>query len=153
MSLANSETSLLKNVISLLVPIFLTAPPAVAEIFKCVGKNAADVYQNFPCSVDSIGSMPSAKAPRNAPETSQSVGAAPAGRPPLSPIAQPAPRVMASGNEVQLGATSDEVRAMWGEPEEIVQDEPPSGRIEIWKYADAKIVHINVKKRVISIQR
>ncbi len=34
---------------SILVLPFCAAPPASAEIFKCVGKDATALYQNFPC--------------------------------------------------------------------------------------------------------
>ena len=36
------------------------AVPVQAEIFKCVGKDGAVLYQNFKCEVDSLGSLPSA---------------------------------------------------------------------------------------------
>src|SRR6266404_7326599 len=42
-----------------LVSALCAAPPAAAEIFKCVGKNGTDLYQNFPCQFDSLGSLPS----------------------------------------------------------------------------------------------
>jgi hypothetical protein len=50
--------------------------------------------------------------------------------------------------------SADEVRALWGEPEEVVQDEPrKGGRVEIWQYADGRSVQLNQKQRVQSIQR
>src|ERR1700694_4745068 len=38
--------------------LLLVAPLASAQIFKCVAKDGTDLYQNFPCGIDSIGSMP-----------------------------------------------------------------------------------------------
>src|ERR1700676_4285735 len=38
--------------------MLFVAPLASAQIFKCVAKNGTDLYQNFPCGIDSIGSMP-----------------------------------------------------------------------------------------------
>ena len=49
--------------------------------------------------------------------------------------------------------TAAEVKTLWGEPAEIVQDEPASGRVEIWQYDDGRVVQINHKQRVISVQR
>ena len=49
--------------------------------------------------------------------------------------------------------TAEEVKAIWGEPAEIVQDEPRSGRVEIWQYGDGRVVQINHKQRVISVVR
>src|SRR5215472_3460491 len=38
----------------------LLATPVVAgEIFKCVAKDGGPLYQNFPCYLDSLGSLPS----------------------------------------------------------------------------------------------
>src|ERR1700694_1038948 len=46
--------------------LLLLAPLASAQIFKCVAKDGIDLYQNFPCGIDSIGStattVPSEKA-------------------------------------------------------------------------------------------
>src|SRR5205807_9612092 len=43
---------------SILVLPFCAAPPASAEIFKCVAKDRTALYQNFPCEFDSIGWVP-----------------------------------------------------------------------------------------------
>ena len=40
----------------------LVALPASAEIFKCVAKDGTALYQNFPCPIDSLGSLPSQPA-------------------------------------------------------------------------------------------
>src|SRR5262249_15041412 len=38
----------------------LLATPVVAgEIFKCVAKDGSPLYQNYPCYIDSLGSLPS----------------------------------------------------------------------------------------------
>jgi hypothetical protein len=116
-------------------------PVASAEIFKCTAKNGLDLYQNFPCQIDSLGlpSQPAAAKPATRAKSIQ------ADAPALPP------RVQAS--EPRAGMTAEEVRAIWGEPAEIVQDEPRSGRVEIWQYEDGRVVQINQKQRVISVQR
>ncbi|HET7096560.1 MAG TPA: hypothetical protein VFJ68_04165 [Casimicrobiaceae bacterium] len=49
--------------------------------------------------------------------------------------------------------TEDEVKAIWGEPEEIIQDEPRDGRIEIWRYGDGRSVQFSNKHRVLIVDR
>jgi len=56
-------------------------------------------------------------------------------------------------NEPRRGMKPDEVRVIWGEPEQVIQDEPPSGRVEIWQYADGRSVRFNNKERVLSVLR
>ena len=48
---------MLKSVCVLFSVLFV-APPASAEIFKCVGKYGEALYQNFPCQFVSMGGMP-----------------------------------------------------------------------------------------------
>jgi hypothetical protein len=43
-------------------PLCFMAAPTSAEIFKCAGKDGVVVYQNFPCDVDSLGSLPTGPA-------------------------------------------------------------------------------------------
>ena len=50
--------------------------------------------------------------------------------------------------------TGDEVRAIWGEPTEIIQEEPGEGsRFEVWSYGDSRSVRFDRKRRVSSIQQ
>src|SRR6478672_806356 len=108
---------MLKSVCVLLFVLFV-APLASAEIFKCVGKSGEDLYQNFPCQFESAGGMPT-----GAPSQKD---AAPA---PKKSSAMPA--------EPRLGMTTDEVRAIWGEPTNTVQEEPgDGGRFEVWSYGE-----------------
>jgi hypothetical protein len=105
---------------------FLGTPPAGAEIFKCKTKSGSDLYQNFPCQFDSLG-LPSAKANAGA--------------------------LAKAPSEPRLGMSAEEVRAIWGEPQHVIQDEPRSGRVEIWEYADGRFVRFDHKERVLSVQR
>ena len=129
------------------------ADPASADIFKCVGKNALVVYQNFPCEIDTLGSAPAdTKTPRAGFATAKT-------DPKIKPVAAPVPvtTVKPTGTSLpavpQVGMTSEEVKAIWGDPLEIIQDEPRSGRMEIWQYADGRSVQINHKQRVLSVQQ
>src|SRR4051794_5673935 len=45
--------------------VLLAEPNANAEIFKCVAKDGLPLYQNFPCDLDSMGSLPSVPAGTN----------------------------------------------------------------------------------------
>ena len=118
---------MLKSVCVLFSVLFV-APLASAEIFKCVGKYGEALYQNFPCQFVSMGGMPmDAPGPKKSP-------AAPA--------------------EPRLGMMSDEVRAIWGEPTEIIQEEPgDGGRFEVWSYGASRSVRFDRKRRVSSIQQ
>jgi len=114
---------------------------ASAEIFKCTAKNGLDLYQNFPCQIDSLGlPSPSASAKPAPPLKSIQADAKNS-----APQATPA-------RDLRVGMSADEVKAIWGEPAEVVQDEPRSGRVEIWNYEDGRVVQIR-KQRVISVQR
>ena len=135
---------------------------AFAEIYKCAGKHGLNVYQNFPCDLDRLGSVPvdpkKAKAPEARADASKPPAVTPtasaAPKPNAAASSSPAPAAMvAQASEPRVGMTADEVRALWGEPEEIIQDEPASGRIEIWRYADGRSVNINNKHRVSEVQR
>jgi hypothetical protein len=138
----------------------LAAPSSLAEIFKCKSKDGLTLYQNFSCDIDSLGSLPSSQAATGKPAPAvKSIQAdardsGPATSPPSVEARRSAvqPGSPPSG-EPRVGMTGEEVRTIWGEPVEILQDEPRSGRVEIWQYADGRVVHINNKRRVISVER
>jgi Domain of unknown function (DUF4124) len=128
---------MLKSVCVLFSVLFV-APLASAEIFKCVGKSGEDLYQNFPCQFESGGGMPTDVA-----DTKKS--RADVAGPKKSPAAPAEPRV---------GMTSDEVRTIWGEPTEIIQEEPgDGGRFEVWSYGASRSVRFDRKRRVAAIQQ
>ena len=136
---------------ALLIAMWLIATaPASAEIFKCAGKDGMDRYQNFPCSMDSIGSAATAAPPANTdwPHRSSSQAASVA----TSVVVTTASRSV-KATEPRIGMTEGEVRAIWGEPSEIEQDEPRDGRIEIWHYGDGRFVQFSNKHRVLVVQR
>lgn len=134
----------------LAVAWLFAAPPASAEIFKCTDKLGLDRYQNFPCSIDSIGSLPS--GPPSANSESPPDGASRA-KPAAMPVAVASTGRTANASEPRIGMTEEEVTAIWGQPDEIIQDEPRDGRIEIWNYSDGRFVQFSNKHRVLVVQR
>src|SRR5690348_5429902 len=93
------------------------ASQASAEIFKCVGKNGLDLYQNFPCQFETMGWVPDAPGPKAtlAPAAAGATGT-------KTIVAKPTqPR------EVRVGMTAADVRAIWGEPMDWIQEEPGQG--------------------------
>jgi hypothetical protein len=140
-----SSTSRRHVVVSLVVlPAFLAAPPVASEIFKCVAKNGDPLYQNFPCNIHSRDFTPLDPEIRNAVPTSD---AQPQKLQNNSAVVTPA-----AAGEPRIGMTIDEVTKLWGEPQETVEDEPRSGRVSIWHYADGRVVKFNVKRRVQAVQ-
>ena len=130
----------------------LVATQSSAEIFKCVGKEGLDLYQNFPCPFESLGFVPMnmqvQKAPSPPPNSRQ---------PNTKTLAQGTTLVAGSGSaqqgEPRLGMTTDEVRAIWGEPMESLWEEPGVGdRSELWSYGNSRSVRF-VKNRVSAIQK
>jgi hypothetical protein len=128
---------------------------ASAEVFKCTGKYGEDLYQNFPCQFESMGGTPTdvldpkkpatdVAAPKKSPApTQQRLGAAQGQKKPPALPAEP-----------QIGMTTDEVRAIWGEPTDTVQEEPQiGGRLEVWSYGDSRSVSFNPRGRVVAIQK
>jgi hypothetical protein len=84
----------------------LVSPWASSEIFKCTDGKGNDKYQNFPCSIDSIGSKATV-------QVAETVIA------PASGQKQPEP-----------GMKMNDVRATWGVP----QSTDVSNGAEIWYY-------------------
>jgi len=132
---------MLKSVCALFSLLFV-ASLASAEVFKCLGKNGEALYQNFPCQFESVSGMP-----MDVQDQKKSVEKSPedAPVPKKSPAVPPEPRV---------GMTTDEVRAIWGEPTEIVQEEPGDGdRFQVWSYGASRSVRFDRKRRVAAIQK
>src|SRR5215813_7960100 len=118
---------MLKSVCALFSLLFV-ASLASAEVFKCVGKNGEALYQNFPCQFESMGGMPTDVA-----------------GPKKSPAAPAEPRI---------GMTTEEVRAIWGEPTDTRWEEPGDGDLsEIWSYGASRSVRFDRKRRVAAIQQ
>jgi hypothetical protein len=126
---------------------FTAAPASAAEIFKCVAKDGTALYQNFPCNIDSIGSVAS-----SSPSVPPSDSTATKSNTAIVKVTSAARS--GSVKEPRIGMSSDEVRTLWGEPEEMVDDEPAEGgRVSNWRYADGRTVQFDHKHRVLSVQR
>jgi hypothetical protein len=129
----------------------LVSPRVAAEILKCVAKDGSPLYQNFPCHIDSLGSLPSSPLAMKTPSTPGAVGQE---KPKTDSIKVSSTVKPTSTAEPRVGMTSDEVRALLGEPEEMVDDEPAeSGRVSIWRYADGRSVQFDHKHHVFGVQR
>ena len=134
---------MLKSVCVLFSVLFL-APLASAETFKCVGKYGEALYQNFPCQFESIGSTPmDAQGPKNSPAVPTEPRLGDAQGQKKSPAVPIEPRV---------GMTTEEVKAIWGEPTEAIQEEPGDGpRFEVWSYGDSRTVRFDRRGRVTAV--
>ena len=129
---------------------FFVAPTVAAEIFKCVAKDGAPQYQNFPCHVDSLG-LPSSPPVASTPSMNGATGEEKS-KAALVSVASTAKATNAS--DPRVGMTADEVRALLGEPENVEEDEPGSGgRVSTWRYPDGRTVQFNHKQRVSGVKR
>ncbi|HWZ73544.1 MAG TPA: DUF4124 domain-containing protein [Casimicrobiaceae bacterium] len=136
-----------RAVFALILPAFCAAPPASAEIFKCVAKDGTALYQNFPCQFDSIGWMPSNP---QAAKTTSMLSAASQAKPKAAPVSVASTVKATDARETRIGMAPDEVRAILGEPLEIVQDTPVEG-IEMWRYVD-RTVQFDRAQRVVTVE-
>lgn len=132
--------------LTLLLVLALAAPAARAEIFKCVGKDAMDLYQNFPCQFETMGLVPMNLQAQETPH-----------RPNTKGLTHDATLVGRSNSAQQtkprLGMTQEAVRAMWGEPTDSRWEEPGEGeRSELWSYGNSRSVRF-INGRVSAIQQ
>jgi hypothetical protein len=139
------KLTMLKSV-CVLFSILFVVPLASADVFKCVGKYGEALYQNFPCQFESIGWVPTdaqgAKKSLAAP-TQKRLG-----------DAQGLKKSPAGPAEPQIGMTTEEVRAIWGEPTDTHWEEPGDGDLsEIWSYGDSRSVRFGPRGRVAVIQQ
>jgi hypothetical protein len=131
--------------------VALCATGASGEIYKCTSRKSIPKYQNFPCEFDSLGSVPPTTV-------SDDTHAGIAGVPAPTRAAAPVRRVggvahRSNGAQVpRVGMTTDEVRALWGEPVEMNKEELRKGTFDTWTYADSRSVQFDRKGRVTSIR-
>jgi hypothetical protein len=139
---------MLKFAYILFFSVFLVAPPASAEVFKCIGKKGEDLYQNFPCEFESMGGMPTDAA-------GSKTSTADVRDPKKSPTDVAGPKKSpAAPAEPRIGMTTEEVRAIWGEPTDTRWEEPGDGDLsEIWSYGASRSVRFDRKRRVAAIQQ
>lgn len=144
---------------SILLAALIFSPLACAEIYKCAGMGGLDLYQNFPCTIESLGWMP--KDP-----TSQNAQLAPSNANPERTKAA-SPEVVQTGKPFsldvvpRLGMTTEEVRRIWGEPTgdaihalvPIWRTEIADGPIEIWTYGTTRSAQFDQNGRVSVLRR
>ena len=138
------------------VSLVLAATASTAEIYSCAGPRGMTVYQNFPCEFTSRGSVPATSTADLQFPAAASAATRTATEPHSAAtnpvVAKPATRGASARNtEPQPGMSEDDVRKAWGEPEEIIQDESPSGPIELWRYKDGRSVQIR-RHRIVAAQ-
>jgi hypothetical protein len=109
--------------------------------------------------MDSLGSLPSNQpvaTPSNAPvaKTPSKLGVAGQEKSKTEPIKVASTVKSTYAGEPQIGMSSDEVRALLGEPDDVLEDEPGNGgRVSNWRYADGRIVQFDHKHHVLGVQR
>lgn len=131
----------MRKLVWVVVSLFFAAAPTSAEIFKCVGKDRVVVYQNFPCEIDSLGSLPTSPTLTTAVATNGSAQ-------PKAPPSKPQP------TEPNVGMTAEEVRLIWGEPTDTFNEEPgDGGRVEVWAYGSDRSVRFDHRSRVTAVQK
>jgi hypothetical protein len=118
--------------------VALPAAAAQAEIYACTDKGRLPVYQNFPCQFDRLAFAPdegtaTTPATRNGPQSLKKTVSAPKAS---------APRV---------GMTTDQVRAIWGDPQDLTKEEFAKRDIETWTYANSRSIVFDRKGIVTSI--
>jgi hypothetical protein len=129
--------------------------PAAAEIFRCVAKDGAPLYQNFPCHLDSLdfaSSSPAVTPLRPVLNTTSENTAAETAKGVLPVRNRAGTAPAAAIGSAALGMTGDEVRARLGEPAEIVHDELRKGRVFTWRYANGSVVQFDNKHRVVELE-
>ena len=136
------------------VCIALLAVPAAAvhaEIYACTSKTGMTVYQNFTCDVDSIGS-PATGAPNNSAPVPSSSSAIRTSLKPVSRQGAVPPTTRNGSAEPRIGMSTNDVKALWGEPESSYQDELVDGRVEIWSYGGSRAVRFDPRGRVVRVE-
>jgi len=123
-----------------LLVLLVAAQPAQSDIFKCTTRKSMPTYQNFPCEFDSLGAMP-ATAPGSKAGATPAPSAAKS-RVPARPAAT-MPRV---------GMTTNEVKAIWGEPHDTTRERYGKGDIETWEYGDSRSIRFDAKGRVTEVK-
>ncbi len=121
-----------------LLSVLFVAPLASAEtIFKCVGKNGRDLYQNFPCPPESESKV---WVRTDVQYTNTPSAPSPTGNP------------LAAQGEPRIGMTTKEVKAIWGEPTEVTQEEVVQGRVQTWSYGPSRSVEFDPSGRLSVMQ-
>ena len=49
--------------------------------------------------------------------------------------------------------TPDELKALWGEPMEIIHEQTAAEHVEIWRYDDNSSVQFDFRNRIVAVAR
>lgn len=129
----------MKRLVGLFAALFLVAPTVSAEIFKCIEASGLLKLQNFPCSIDSIGSVATAipskeKAVTPAATTGTSTSAKESPARPRQKMHTLRAIIPTgeepNGDEPYRGMSMNDVRAQWGDPKSAKEIKG----VEIWYY-------------------
>lgn len=103
-------------------------------------------YQNFPCEFDSLGAVSLPTVP--------GAGATAGAEAQPTSSGKPGNRANAAlvASTPRVGMTTDEVKALWGEPADMTKEEFVKGDIETWTYADSRSIQFDRKGRVTKIK-
>lgn len=124
---------------SLLLALYLVSPWVSSEIFKCTDGKGNDKYQNFPCSIDSIGSKATAAPPKEEPGKEPGKPAADKGSGQAqatgsaqhpTQVAATAVAVASGQKQPEPGMKMNDVLTKWGVP----QSTDVFNGAEIWYY-------------------
>lgn len=134
---------MLKAAYILLSAFFVSHLASAETIYKCVAKDGTDLYQNFPCNIDSIGWKPKDAHSQNEQPAPSTVELAPAAATSRAP-------------EPRIGMNAEEVRTIWGEPTgdairglvPISRTELADRSIEVWTYGTTRSVQFDQNGRV-----
>ena len=126
----------------------LVAPAVAAEIFKCATKDGTPLYQNFPCQFDSLGWLPASLPAGKTPSIPYAAGGQ------KKPKTEPVNVASTVTGDPRIGMSTDEIRALMGEPDEMVSDEPAEGGpISVWRYANGTTLQFDHTHHVSVLQR
>ena len=154
-----------KSAYFVLVVLFVVPLAKAQTIFKCVGKNGPDRYQNFPCPPESqskvlvrdpgpghtnVQPLPSAsrEPPPSRDERRVEAPALPVAATAAAPEEPPALQ-----GELRAGMTAKEVRATWGQPAEILDEEVVEGRVQTWSYPGSRALQFDAGGRLSGVPR
>ena len=110
--------------VGVLVATVLVVPPAFAEsIFRCLEKNGEVVIRNFPCSSDSVSTELTTSARTDAQNSE--------------------PGLAAAQRELRAGMSKSEVRAILGNPTNVMHEEGADGNVYTWSYGGSRTVQFD----------
>lgn len=155
-----------KSAYLVFLALFVVPLAQAQTIFKCVGRNGPDRYQNFPCPPESQSKVlvrdpgprdtnvqPAPSATREPPASRDDRGVdAPALPVAAAPAVAPEEPPAMQG-ELRAGMTAKEVRATWGRPAEIVDEEVVEGRVQTWSYPGSRSLQFDASGRLSAVPR